>query len=263
LRGNDIGSATVILSLRPLVVAFRELLASALQAHAFLRDWPRELTPRPLVARPLPVVSFLVGSSRYAALARDLDWRQTYSSADFGERFLQNYGWSEWIGPWGMFESDAIACGVLLLRRDTEYSAHSHKAEELYLPWRGSASTPGRRRGSPKGVRKDARLSTGYARALTPPRGSGRCPPWSCWPARPSDRVRTAKTIAEKRRGGPAQSPRSGTERSEGAPQALDDDGPMRPRRPLLLIPDTDSRYATPALRDPGRSLDCRAMWRP
>ena len=97
----------------------------------------------------LPVVSSLQGLSRYAApgtralveaiaaLAGDLDWRQTYTSADFGQRFLDNYGWSEWIGERGAFVSDAIACGVLLLGPDIEYPAHSHEAEELYLPLAG------------------------------------------------------------------------------------------------------------------------------
>jgi hypothetical protein len=139
--------------LRPLVAALRELLEAAGQeALPFLRDWPPELTPRPQTARSLPVVSALQGLSRFAApqtqplveavaaLAGDLDWRQTYTSADFGERFLQNYGWSEWIGQRGAFESDAIACGVLLLGPDTEYPAHSHQAEELYLPLAGHAS---------------------------------------------------------------------------------------------------------------------------
>ena len=139
-------------ALRPVVGALRSLLASARpEAKPFLRDWPRELIARPQGARTLPVVSALEGLSQYAApetqalveavaaLTRDLDWRQTYSSADFGERFLQNYGWSEWIGQRGMFESDAIACGVLLLGRDTEYPAHSHEAEELYLPLAGHA----------------------------------------------------------------------------------------------------------------------------
>jgi hypothetical protein len=137
-------------SLRPLVAALRDLLeAAGPAASPFLRDWPRQLTPRPQVARSLPVVSALQGLSRFAApqtqalvesvaaLAGALDWRQTYTSADFGERFLQNYGWSEWIGQRGAFESDAIACGVLLLGPDIEYPAHSHEAEELYLPLAG------------------------------------------------------------------------------------------------------------------------------
>jgi len=73
------------------------------------------------------------------ALANDLDWRQTYASADFGARFLQNYGWSELVGQRGAFMSDAIACGVLMLGPETEYPAHSHEAEELYLPLAGHA----------------------------------------------------------------------------------------------------------------------------
>ncbi len=139
-------------SLRTLVDGLHALLASAgPEAQAFLHDWPRQLIARRFEARSLPVVSALEGASRFAAprmlalveavaaLANGLDWRQTYASADFGERFLQNYGWSEWVGRRGVFESDAIACGILLLGRDTEYPAHSHEAEELYLPLAGHA----------------------------------------------------------------------------------------------------------------------------
>jgi hypothetical protein len=140
-------------SLRPLVEAVRALLETAGPvAQAFLRDWPRELVARPTGARSLPVVSALEGLSRCAAphtcavveaitaLAGEFDWRQTYSSADFGERFLENYGFSEWIGRRGAFAGDAIACGVLILGPETEYPAHSHEAEELYLPLAGHAS---------------------------------------------------------------------------------------------------------------------------
>jgi Dimethlysulfonioproprionate lyase len=74
-----------------------------------------------------------------AALAEELDWGQTYSSADFGERFLENYGYNEWIGQRGAFMSQRVACGVLLLGPDTEYPDHSHEAEELYLPLAGHA----------------------------------------------------------------------------------------------------------------------------
>jgi Dimethlysulfonioproprionate lyase len=139
-------------SLRPLVGAVRSLLETAgPAAEAFMRDWPSALAARPFVARSLPVVSALKGLSRraapetralvdgIAAQAGDLDWRQSYTRADFGERFLQNYGWSEWIGERGAFKSDAIACGVLLLGPMTEYPAHSHAAEELYLPLAGRA----------------------------------------------------------------------------------------------------------------------------
>ncbi len=152
LRNPTPGQTQRADSFRPLVAALRRLLeAAGPPAFPFLRDWPRDLTRRPLVARSLPVVSALGGLERFAApetrplvqavaaLAGDLDWRQTYTSADFGERFLQNYGWSEWIGRRGAFASDAIACGFLLLGSETEYPAHSHEAEELYLPLAGHA----------------------------------------------------------------------------------------------------------------------------
>jgi dimethlysulfoniopropionate lyase len=136
---------------RPLAVAFRELLASAPEAQPFLRDWPRELIARPVEPRSLPVVAALRGLSRLAAprtralvegveaVANELDWRQTYGKADFGARFLETYGYNEWIGQRGAFISDALACGVLLLGPHTEYPDHSHEAEELYLPLAGRA----------------------------------------------------------------------------------------------------------------------------
>ena len=138
--------------LHSLVGALRALLESAgPQADAFLADWPRELIARPVGARSLPVVAALPGLSRLAAPAaralveaveaqgQDLDWRQTYGKADFGERFLENYGFNEWIGQRGAFISDSVACGVLLLGPQTEYPDHSHEAEELYLPLAGRA----------------------------------------------------------------------------------------------------------------------------
>jgi hypothetical protein len=139
-------------SLRDLTGALRDLLeASGPEAKPFLRDWPQELMARPQTARSLPVVAALRSLSRFAAprtkafveaiaaLTDKLDWRQSYTRADFGQRFLYNYGFNEWIGERGAFMSDAIACGVLLLGPDTEYPAHSHEAEELYLPLAGHA----------------------------------------------------------------------------------------------------------------------------
>lgn len=137
--------------LAPLVQAFRELLASAPEARGFLRDWPGKLIARPVGRKSLPVVAALRVLSEkaaprtkglvdaIAALAGELDWRQTYTDADFGQRFLDNYGWSEWIGERGAFMSGAVACGVLMLGPETEYPAHSHEAEELYLPLAGRA----------------------------------------------------------------------------------------------------------------------------
>jgi hypothetical protein len=139
--------------LRGVVDILRQLLERAgPEAEGFIRDWPLELIARPVVARSLPVVTTLNGLSCFAApptkalveaieaLASEFDWRQTYAEADFGARFLQNYGWSELIGERGAFISEAIACGVLLLGPNIEYPAHSHEAEELYLPLAGRAS---------------------------------------------------------------------------------------------------------------------------
>ena len=139
-------------NLRALVGAAHTLVAAQEgAARRFYADWPQHLTARPQVAKSLPVTHALDGIGRFAVpatnvlvqniqrLARHFEWRQTYVSGDFGERFLQCYGWSEWIGRRGIFDSDRIACGVLLLAADTEYPAHSHEAEEIYLPLAGSA----------------------------------------------------------------------------------------------------------------------------
>ena len=59
------------------------------------------------------------------------------------------------MGRRGAFKSEAIACGILLLGPDTEYPAHSHEAEELYLPlaghalWRSAGPTGGFARRGP------------------------------------------------------------------------------------------------------------------
>jgi Dimethlysulfonioproprionate lyase len=156
LTGDDPGEPStpppLAEPLARLVNILRELLNTAgAEAEGFIRDWPRELIARPVGARSLPVVAALDGLSRFAgpgtralvdaiaALAGELEWRQTYTVADFGQRFLDNYGWNEWIGERGAFVSDAIACGVLMLGPDIEYPTHSHEAEELYLPLAGRA----------------------------------------------------------------------------------------------------------------------------
>lgn len=145
----EIGNSHSVLA--PLVQAFRELLAVTPEADAFLRDWPGKLFARPVGRRSLPVVGALRGLAEMAApqtralveaieaVAQELDWRQTYTAADFGELFLETYGYNEWIGQRGAFMSDSVACGVLLLGPETEYPDHSHEAEELYLPLAGCA----------------------------------------------------------------------------------------------------------------------------
>jgi len=64
-------------------------------------------------------------------------WGQTYASADFGQHFMDNYGWVELFGTRGHFANDRIAAGFLLLGPDITYPDHHHIAEELYVPLTG------------------------------------------------------------------------------------------------------------------------------
>ncbi len=129
----------------------RRQLAGLVEARPFLDAFP-DLTPRRAPQpRQLPVCRWLAGLERYAAPhtvalvralvdeAERLEWRQTYSAADFGPAFLQGYGWTEVIGLRGPIPSEQIACGFLLLAPELEYPAHAHEAEELYVPLAGRA----------------------------------------------------------------------------------------------------------------------------
>jgi len=66
-----------------------------------------------------------------------LAWGQTYTEADFGAGFLDNYGWMELAGTRGHFVSEAVAAGFLLLGPQTHYPDHHHVAEEIYIPLTG------------------------------------------------------------------------------------------------------------------------------
>ncbi len=137
-----------------MIEAARALLGrfDAPELAACMAGWPsRDAARRPIEPRPLPVLRWLdrlspvaVDETRplvdgLAAAAPDLAWGQTYAAEDFGERFLERYGWSELIGLRGPVASDRLACGVLLLGPDLEYPAHSHAAEEIYILLAGTA----------------------------------------------------------------------------------------------------------------------------
>ncbi len=126
-------------------------LTSLPVAASFLKDLPVLEAVRAAAPRRLPVCGWLTDLAELAApatsgLVREfvaaadaLEWRQTYAAADFGPEFLDRYGWSELIGLRGPIPSQRIACGFLLLGPETEYPAHAHEAEELYLPLAGEA----------------------------------------------------------------------------------------------------------------------------
>jgi hypothetical protein len=126
--------------------------------RAFLADVPDELVQgflpavdaareaRPLVPKTLPCLRHLdraasIAPARASPLAAwlsancgDLAWGQTYTAADFGQRFIDNYGWVELIGTRGHLASDTLAAGFLLLGSDLDYPDHHHVAEEVYIP---------------------------------------------------------------------------------------------------------------------------------
>jgi len=68
-----------------------------------------------------------------------LHWGQTYTVADFGQKFVDNYGWLELIGTRGHFADDTVACGFLVLGPNVHYPDHHHEAEEIYIPLTGGS----------------------------------------------------------------------------------------------------------------------------
>jgi len=129
----------------------RRQLAPRPRAARFLADFPDLEVSRTTHPRPLPVCGWLAELEpraapetrtlvqEFVAAADILDWRQTYTAEDFGPEFLRRYGWTELIGLRGPIPSEKVACGFLMLGPEIEYPAHSHEAEELYLPLAGEA----------------------------------------------------------------------------------------------------------------------------
>ena len=137
-----------------LIAAVERLLRSLRDplVDEFLLLWPRPpWRRREVEARSLPVVACLeaVSQGRPPEAAAELDrlraeagglaWAQTYSAAEVGAAFLERYGWTELVGLRGPVASDALAAGFLLLGPGTEYPAHHHAAEEIYVPLSGVA----------------------------------------------------------------------------------------------------------------------------
>ena len=108
-----------------------DMPARALEPHPLgcLRHLDRAAELAPPDAKPL--VRLL------AERRNDLRWGQTYSKADFGEAFIDNYGWLEVFGTRGHFANDEVAAGLLILGPDIVYPDHHHVAEEIYIPLTG------------------------------------------------------------------------------------------------------------------------------
>ena len=108
-----------------------EMPARALEPLSLgcLRHLDRAVELAPPDAKPL--VRLL------AERRKDLRWGQTYSEADFGKEFIDNYGWLEVFGTRGHFVNDEVAAGLLILGPDIVYPDHHHVAEEIYIPLTG------------------------------------------------------------------------------------------------------------------------------
>lgn len=134
------------------------LLQEILQTHLtgelerFMTNWPSEAHGADSVPPSAPPVAHWLddlrelSSAATAALveaftrhAGQLHWRQTYSEADFGARFLQRYGYVELVGRRSRLFTDRMAAGLLMFGPDTHYPRHRHPAEEIYLPVAGTA----------------------------------------------------------------------------------------------------------------------------
>ena len=134
-----------------LLGAFHGYLASvgsgAAQDFVSGIDW--SMPARPLLPNTLACLGHLGGTVDLAPVAakplarllfehrEEFRWGQTYSEADFGQRFIDNYGWLEVFGTRGHFVNDAVAGGFLILGPDIVYPDHHHVAEEVYIPLTG------------------------------------------------------------------------------------------------------------------------------
>ena len=110
-------------------------------------DWdmkPRALEPKRLAClRHLPrtaEISAPLAKPLADLLAKEsarFHWGQTYTAADFDQRFIDNYGWLEVFGTRGHFANDRMAAGLLILGPGIVYPDHHHVAEEVYIPLTG------------------------------------------------------------------------------------------------------------------------------
>lgn len=135
-----------------LLAAFRDYLhggSANTVVASFLGeiDWSMpstELEPKTIQSSSLLDRTISLASDRARPLAQllagnrdDLRWGQTYTAEDFGQKFVDNYGWVELFGTRGHFANDKFAGGFLVLGPRIEYPDHHHVAEELYIPLTG------------------------------------------------------------------------------------------------------------------------------
>lgn len=136
-----------------LLSRFRTFLADVAQqpVRGFFHDIDWSMPARKLDPRSLPCLAHLgraaaIAGEQSRPLARlleerryDFRWGQTYTAADFGKKFIDNYGWLEVFGTRGHFDNRKVAGGFLILGPGIDYPDHHHVAEEIYIPLTGGA----------------------------------------------------------------------------------------------------------------------------
>jgi len=156
-RESSVGDVSPASLIAPTYALLASLKAPALAP--FLSEWPAATATatlpsdrRVVVPATLPVLRYLPDLKSHAPAfshnlvnniaraAPSMAWRRTYTEADVGAAFLQNYGWSEIVGTSGPLPSEQVACGFLILGPRIHYRRHQHEAEEIYIPLVGTAS---------------------------------------------------------------------------------------------------------------------------
>lgn len=118
----------------------------------YLRKLPQNMAFRDVEKNQLPCLHHLDEATEVVdVLARDLveylveikdqlRWGQTYTAADFGQHYVDNYGWVELFGTRGHLVSSEMSGGFLLLGPGLHYREHRHEAEEIYVVLSGDAT---------------------------------------------------------------------------------------------------------------------------
>jgi hypothetical protein len=154
IRKEAVHASAMEPDIRRLLAATRNYLARLRHVlpAGFLDGADRSMEERPLPAKPLPCLRHLDPICRIAAeeareivrlLADNRDglhWGQTYTQADFGRDFIDNYGWLELFGTRGHFVDEETAAGFLILGPHLHYPDHHHAAEEIYVPLTGATT---------------------------------------------------------------------------------------------------------------------------
>lgn len=113
--------------------------------------FPDDVTPQPLVPRPLPALALLqaetgLTSVHHAALrdafvacGPDAHWRDTYRDTDIGQDFMDRFGCYCLIGREGPFFSHQMWAWMVYLPAGFWYPWHQHPGEEIYHVIAGEA----------------------------------------------------------------------------------------------------------------------------